>query len=217
MNIFKSLITKFKIKSIKIVVKKVFIVMTLLSLIYVSPYLVWMYSTRNIKYHSLDEVKTIDIDAIIILGALMYEDGSMTPIQQERLEAGYALWEQEPTRKVVVSNTENAAISMKNYLIDKGIPNEKIETDSKALITVDTCKNEKEKHPVGRNVIFVTEEFHMTRSLMLCKRNGVEGIGFLAENIAYEGKPEYSFLTKLTVRTERHLREIRLCWSEILN
>ncbi len=153
-------------------------------------------------------------DAVIVFGAIV-RGGEISPLHQERLDAGKEILFKK-TDKIVVSNMEKASNAMKGYLLEKGVSSEMIEIDSKAEKTPDTCRFEKNNHPEGRIVIFVSQGFHLPRILYQCEKIGVEGIAFPAENLEKNKKSQYSIFTRFFIKSKRYIREAELMWLVIL-
>lgn len=61
-------------------------------------------------------------DAIIVLGALVYKDGTPSPILADRLDYGYELYRRGKAKKILVSGDHssdyyNEVSVMKDYLV----------------------------------------------------------------------------------------------------
>lgn len=158
-----------------------------------------------------------DSDAVIIFGTLVNDGGEITPLLRERLEAGIAIFQAGKSRKIVVSNTENAAKIMAKYLYENGIPADVVEIDTQAEKTTDTCEHELEKHSGKRRVLFVSQGFHLFRLLYQCNTIGVHGIAFRAEALDTISHSQESLLTVFFVRTGRYIREAGLTWLAFLH
>lgn len=88
-------------------------------------------------------------DAVIILGALVYDNGNPSPVLKDRLDYGYELYKAGKVRKILVSGDHGSAEYdevnvMKNYLIDKGVPREDIFMDHAGFNTYDSMYRAKE-------------------------------------------------------------------------
>ncbi len=174
-----------------------------------------MISNRSNIIDSIDQLPVSD--AVIIFGAHVTEDGEVTPLLKERLDAGKAIVTAGKSKKIVVSNTENAANIMAQYLQKEGVEASLIEIDTQAVKTTDTCSYEKKQHTENRSVIFVSQGFHLPRLLFQCQKIGIQGIAFPAEVLHTIDSSEYSFITKVTTRASRYLREAGLTWLAVLN
>jgi len=196
-------------------IQKAIILTTILLVIYWLPFVIISLSGRSNIVSSIDQLS--NSDAVIIFGTLVNESGDISPLLKERLDAGKAVLEEGKAKSIVVSNTEAAANVMADYLFTSGIDRNLVEIDIQADKTPDTCSYEKEIYPESRELIFVSQGFHLPRLLYQCNKLTVEGIAFPAEALSTIDRSEYSFLTKFRVRTTRYIREAGLAWLAFLN
>lgn len=149
-------------------------------------------------------------EAALIFGALV-RDGTISPLHRERLDAGIALLEAGRVDVIVVSNSERAARAMLGYLQEQGVPEGVIEIDASAPHTPATCRNE-----VGRasrrDVLFVSQRFHLPRIGLQCARAGLKGALVEADGRA---RAPTDLLTRLKVRGYRAMRECVLTWAAL--
>lgn len=178
-------------------------------LLFFSPLLLATIAMNSSSYSTLEDIPKAD--AAIIFGTLVDESGMVSPLLQERLDAGKKLFESGKVQKIVVSNTPNAAEVMAKYLKEQGIESLFIEVDTSAEITLDSCAYEKQ-YGQGRAVIFVSQSFHLPRLMFLCRQAGVIGSAFRAEIGARADRSQDTFATVLSVRFSRLIREATLFW-----
>jgi len=125
-----------------------------------------------------------ETEYLIILGAgLNGETPSLS--LYERLKTGLDYLLKYPDTKVVVSGGQGRgesiteAEAMRRYLIANGISHDRILSESMATSTMENFKYSKKLieevtgKPVGE-ISFVTSSFHILRSKMLAKRNGLK-------------------------------------------
>jgi SanA protein len=117
------------------------------------------------------------VDAAVVLGTVIKDE--IPPLQRERLDLAIQLYNESAIDRIIVSNTEQAAKKMTEYLLEKGIPSEAFEVDGAAVMTSDTCNYLAE---VGGSYVLITQQFHLKRSLYLCRQAGVDAYGYAAEN-----------------------------------
>ena len=123
-------------------------------------------------------------DYIVILGAgLNGETPSLS--LHERLKAGVEYLRKYPDTYVVVSGgqgrgeTITEAEAMRRFLTSNGIDEDRILLESSATSTMENFKysrrliEERTGKPAGK-VSFVTNSFHILRSKLLAKRNGLD-------------------------------------------
>lgn len=193
---------------------KATIILSIILFIYWLPFFIIMLEGQSNIIDSIDELPEAEV--AIIFGTQVSES-EVFPLLKERLDAGKKLLEMKKVKKLVVSNTEDAANIMAQYLIKEGVEEDLIEIDIQAEKTPDTCKYEMNEHPEKREIIFISQGFHLSRLLFQCKKVGVEGIAFPAETLRTINSSEYSIFTKISTRTFRYTREAGLTWLAVLN
>ena len=155
-------------------------------------------------------------DAVLVFGTLVNKDMAVSPLLEERLEAGIAILGAGKCGKIVVSNMKDASGVMARYLYSRGVDPGLVEIDPMADDTPDTCTFARSAHPEGRRVIFVSQGFHLPRILYQCRKAGVEGRAFPAETLRTRQREEYSLMTKILTRSSRYTREAGLTWLALL-
>ncbi len=127
-----------------------------------------------------NEVKT---DYMLILGAGL--DGEAPSLSLlERLKTGCSYLKKYPDTIVIVSGGQGTAESiteaeaMKRYLIKNGVEKNRIVMETKATSTMENFRYTRQliEERSGGNIAeitFVTNRFHIFRSRMLAKRNGL--------------------------------------------
>jgi uncharacterized SAM-binding protein YcdF (DUF218 family) len=142
-----------------------------------------------IIYHASKTVSSDEkADFILVLGCGIFPDGSLTQTLQNRLDAALEYYNQHPDAVFVVSGGQGPkepvpeATAMKNYLMSKGIPEEKILTESKSTSTNENMKFSKQIieerfGQIDAKTVIATSDFHMFRSKMLAKHYGFTPYG----------------------------------------
>lgn len=84
--------------------------------------------------------------AIVVLGAGLYDDGTIQPVLRERLDAALALAQRYPASQIITSGgvprsgiTE--ARAMRTWLIANGVPPERIVEENTSTSTVENARN----------------------------------------------------------------------------
>ena len=133
-------------------------------------------------------------NAIIVLGAQVKADGSLSVQLEWRLDAAYEAYQQKAV-PVVVCGAKGKdeplpeAVAMKNYLIAKGIPENSIFQDPDSFNTKQNLMNAAKllgQDHRKKKVLIVTSDYHVPRALALAK-----DIGFEACGLGSPCKPEY--------------------------
>ncbi len=138
---------------------------------------------------SQEEAKEIDdVDCIIVLGAAVYEDGSMSSVLTERVNMGKSLYENGVSQRVLLSGDHSRkdydeVNAMKNHLLDEGIQREVIFTDHAGFDTYDSMYRAKEIFKAEK-VVIVTQKFHLSRAVFIARSLGLEAYG-VASDVDY--------------------------------
>ena len=125
-------------------------------------------------------------DAVIVLGAQVKPDGTPSVQLSWRLDMAAEVFQQKAVPVVVCGaqgkdEPETEAAVMKRYLEDKGIPGNMILTDPDSFNTEQNLRNAKnllEKYSLNiRQVVIVSSDYHVPRSMALAEDLGLEAIG----------------------------------------
>jgi len=119
--------------------------------------------------------------AIVVLGAAQYV-GHPSPVLRARLDHAIALWRQNLAPKLIVTGgigtgdtTSEAAVS-RRYCMQNGVPSDAIllenegRTTSQSVAAVATLM----KRLGRRDVVLVSDPFHMLRLTIIARRHGLE-------------------------------------------
>ena len=92
--------------------------------------------------------------------------------------------------KIIVSGDHgtkeyNEVRAMKQYLLDKGVPEEDIFMDHAGFDTYDSMYRAKDVFQ-AKSIIIATQKYHISRSIYTARRLGLEAQGYSAPDIAYK-------------------------------
>ncbi|KAA0021452.1 hypothetical protein FOY51_18835 [Antrihabitans cavernicola] len=107
------------------------------------------------------------------------------PMLAGRLDTTAALIEAGKAQTVLVSGDGNGTsgdeiAAMTQYLIERGVPRDRIVEDPYGVCTYDSIVRASEKFGIERALV-VTQRFHLSRSLALCGAIGIDAAGVEAE------------------------------------
>ncbi len=134
-----------------------------------------------------------DADVIIVLGPGLVNGDKVSLTLQGRLDKAFEVW-QDLKRPIVVSGgqgsdeTVSEAFAMKNYLVQKGVPEELIYLEDKSTSTLENFDYSQkiiDKNNLGTNIVFVTNDFHVLRSSIYMKMANLEGTGVGSKSLFY--------------------------------
>lgn len=153
--------------------------------------------------------KTDKADALIVLGAALHGE-KVTWVLSNRLDTAAEYLTEHPGCVCITSGGQGAGESlpegeaMRNYLIRKGIAEERILAETKSTSTRENFTFSKamidELLGPDASVAFVTNDFHVYRAGKTAKSLGIDAVGVAAPDVWY-------------LRLNNFLREsVGICW-----
>ena len=154
----------------------------------------------NTDAHSIESA-----DAIIVLGALVYDDGTPSLALRHRLDRALELYENGVSDRILVSGDHGTTSydevnNMRQYLQDHGVPRDAIFMDHAGFDTYESMYRARDVFLVKKPVI-VTQHFHNVRALYIARQLGLAAFGVDAEdeptmNMQYYALREYGARAK---------------------
>lgn len=143
---------------------------------------------KNIYKHINDVPQA---QAVIILGALVYKDGSLSPILKDRVLCAMELYDQGKVEKFLVSGDHGREYydevnAIKDYLLANGIPAEDIFLDHAGFDTYDSLYRARAIFQID-SLVIATQEFHLSRSVYIADSLGLQVSGLAADRQQYYG------------------------------
>jgi len=126
----------------------------------------------------------------LVLGAGLWRNGTPTPALYDRVATAVDLYRAGKVKKLLMTGDNrfiayNEPEAMRKLALQLGVPDDDIVLDYAGRRTYDSCYRAKEIFEV-REVVIVTQRFHLDRSLFLCDAMGLPAIGFAADRRAYQ-------------------------------
>jgi len=143
-------------------------------------------STNSSIYRDLEEVPQYDV--ALVLGTSKYViGGGLNNYWQNRLDAVFQLYKAGKIKHIVVSGDNetvyyNEPKTMKDKLVDMGIPAADITMDLAGLRTLDSIIRCKEVFNQNRFII-VTQQYHNHRAIFIGNYYDLDVIGFAAGDV----------------------------------
>ncbi|WP_159942982.1 MULTISPECIES: vancomycin high temperature exclusion protein [unclassified Nocardiopsis] len=138
----------------------------------------WTYLASAGRRGSVDTVPHRPV--AVVLGAAAWNDGP-SPLLARRLDLAVRLYETGRVERVVVSG-DNREVSrretdtMTAYLVEHGVPADRIDADRYGYRTWDTCVRVRDLFGV-RAATMVTQSFHLPRTVALARAAGIDAVG----------------------------------------
>ena len=149
------------------------------------------YIVNNSATHIFQTVESVpESHTVIILGASVHSDGKLSPILQDRVDTGLKLYNKGKVKRFLLSGDNRKAdydevSSMKNYLLERGVPEAHIYTDPAGIDTYDSMYRSHAIYEVP-SAIVVTQKFHLPRTIFIAKNLGLNYSGFPADSRRYK-------------------------------
>lgn len=128
----------------------------------------------------------------LILGASVY-GGKPSPMLKDRLDAGIELYKQGKVNHLLMSGDGrdiyyNEVEVMEKYAISKNVPQRAIIKDGEGLNTYASINRLRKVYGI-KNVVIVSQEFHLNRAVYIANKLGVASVGYPAEDKMYNDLP----------------------------
>ena len=138
-----------------------------------------------------------DADCILVLGAGIRTDGSPSPMLQDRLNTGIALYQNGAAPKLLMSGDHgredyNDVQTMKDITLEQGVPSEDVFMDHAGFSTYDSLYRARDVFQ-ARKVIIVTQKYHLYRALYIARSLGLDAWGVSADTRRYRGQSQRDF------------------------
>lgn len=135
-------------------------------------------------------------DAILILGAYVLPDGTVSRMLNDRLQVGYGLYAQGKAPKILVSGDHgrrnyDEVNTMKDYMKNRGAPPDDVFMDHAGFSTYESMYRARDIFQV-KKVIIVTQRYHLMRAVFIARELGLEAYG-VASDLGDYGPVMYNY------------------------
>lgn len=127
-------------------------------------------------------------DCIIVLGARVWPDGSMSKSLLYRCEKALQLWQSGMAKNIIVTGGQGKdepateASVMQAYFLKNGVPEAQVFAEDVSVNTITNFRNAKaimDAHG-WKDAIAVTNDYHVERALWIARDEGVQACGAAA-------------------------------------
>jgi vancomycin permeability regulator SanA len=125
------------------------------------------------------------VDAVVVLGAGLRDDGTPSIYLQRRLALAAALYDQGAAPIVILSGDAHEQpdgtvydepASMRDWITGLGVPEAAVILDREGFDTTATCRRAHDVYGV-RSAVVVTQDYHLRRALFACTRAELDAVG----------------------------------------
>ena len=163
------------------------IILTLLILGGIANIFMLAWSAQYITEHkSISSLpKDFEPDCILVLGAKVIDDDTMSTILTDRVDVGLMVYEHYKGKVPLImsggsSSGQNEVNAMSVYASANGVEDELILTDGQGVNTYASISRAK-KIFNAKKIIIVTQDFHMARSIYIARSLGIEAYGVTSD------------------------------------
>lgn len=133
----------------------------------------------------------------VVYGAKLNADGSPGTYLKDRLDTALDLYFSDKIDIIILSGERlhqnfNEIDVMEHYILENGVPIENTYLDAGGLDTYSTVYRVKNIFQFDK-VIYITQNFHLTRATFLGKMMGVDCVGYNADRSKYKNLNEHKF------------------------
>ena len=153
-------------------------------------------------------------DAILVLGAYVLPNGTVSSMLNDRLTVGYELYEHGKAPKLLVSGDHGSkdydeVNAMKTFLKNKGVPSQDIFMDHAGFSTYESVYRARDIFKVQK-VIIVTQGYHLMRAVFDARELGLEAYGVASD------LHDYGQVMNMYKIREIAARDKDFLWAKIL-
>ena len=153
-----------------------------------------------------------DFDYVIIHGAGLIKGERISKLLASRLDKAIEIYKKDPTAPMLIPSggkgsdeSLSEAEAMKRYLIEKGIPEDKIIKEDKSPSTFENLKKSKEiidSQEGSKKTVLVTSNYHVYRALRYCRKIGLNCTG-VGSHVAFYYWPSALIREYIAIHAEK--------------
>ena len=134
-------------------------------------------------------------EAALVLGALVYQNGNVSPILADRLDVGIKLYNNGSVNKLLLSGDHgqkryDEVNAMKQYTLLSNIIQEDIFLDHAGFNTYQSMYRAKEVFQ-AKKLIIVTQSYHLPRAIYIARKLGIDAYGVASDKHYYPRINQY--------------------------
>ena len=136
-----------------------------------------------------EKAANFDADCILVLGAYVKDDNSLSLMLEDRVIYGIDLYKSGAGKKLLLSGDHgrdeyDEVNAMKAYSIEKGVIKDDIFLDHAGFSTYESVVRAKEIFGADK-IIIVTQQYHLYRAVYLARSFGLDAYGVASDPRSY--------------------------------
>lgn len=137
----------------------------------------------------------MEADCILVLGARVWDNGQLSAVLKDRVDAAIALYKEGVAPLLLMSGDHssesyNEVQAMKDYAVEQGVPEECILMDHAGYSTYESMYRAKEVYGIN-SCIVSTQKYHLYRAVYIGKAVGMDTRGVIADQRSYAKQTYY--------------------------
>lgn len=155
-----------------------------------------------------EQAQTLDADCILVLGAGVKPDGTMSHMLHDRMAQGIELYKSGAGKKILASGDHgredyDEVNTMKLFAVENGVPKEDIFLDHAGFSTYESMYRARDIFKC-KKIIIVTQGYHLKRAVYDARALGLEAYGVPSDPRAY-GKKIHNSVREFLARNKDFL------------
>jgi vancomycin permeability regulator SanA len=147
----------------------------------------YIISFQKYTYEKIDNLPSAE--AVMVLGAKVYNNGNLSDILKDRAQTALEVYESGKAQKILVSGDHSRkdydeVNAVKKYLLENGVKPEDIFLDHAGFDTYDSLYRAKHIFKIN-SIIVSTQKFHLPRAVYIGKSLDLETYGIVADKHIY--------------------------------
>jgi vancomycin permeability regulator SanA len=177
--------------------KTLLLLLLALILLISAPFAISAYVVASAQPYVLtpEQAQGMNADCILVLGAGVWSGDRPSPMLQDRLDCGIALYENGASERLLMSgdhgrkNYDEVNV-MKAYAIDRGVPSSSVFMDHAGFSTYESMYRARDIFQAKR-VLIVTQGYHLYRALYDARALGLDAYGVAVNDRGYAAQRYY--------------------------
>lgn len=169
-----------------------------------------IFSTKNSIISNETANNLENVDCILVLGAGI-KGNNPSPMLEDRLLQGISLYQNNASPKILVSGDHinqnyDEVNTMKDYLVGHKVPSQDVFMDHAGISTYDSIYRAKYIFN-AKNIIIVTQKYHLYRALYIAKQLDIEAHGVTSNQRIYTNQ-EKRDIREILARSKEFIKTI---------
>ncbi|RYD21555.1 MAG: vancomycin high temperature exclusion protein [Verrucomicrobiaceae bacterium] len=148
-----------------------------------------IWASRGRLYGEVDKLPETEVG--LLFGTTDRVNGRENLYFRYRIDAAVKVWKAGKIRTLIVSGDNrsqyyNEPEKMRQALVERGIPADRIVSDFAGLRTLDSVVRAKQIFG-AKEILVISQQFQNERAIYLAKANGIEARGFNARDVDTQG------------------------------